>query len=98
MIKNPASNPVGLLTTFEVLSLYEDDKIFSGEFIFSGSEYPKGPYIGLPSYAHPIIGECDIMESNSPFGLVEKDDSRLLAMFWEYCKDDRDKVDILSPR
>ena len=24
----------------------------------SGSEYPYGPYIGFPSYAHPIIGEC----------------------------------------
>ena len=35
----------------------QETNLLSVELIFCGSEYPKDPYIGLPSYAHPIIGE-----------------------------------------
>ena len=52
----------------------------------SGFEYPKGPYIGLPSYAHPIIGECPIIWLNSPLAVVVNVFSKLEATFWEYPK------------
>ena len=32
--------------------------ILISESLLLGSLYPYGPYIGLPSYAQPIIGEC----------------------------------------
>ena len=38
--------------------MYPDLSDVIGEIVEYGSEYPYGPYIGLPSYAHPIIGEC----------------------------------------
>ena len=35
------------------------------EFEFSESEYPYGPYIGFPSYAHPImLDTCDPLSPN----------------------------------
>ena len=35
---------------------YHPEIILAGdELSSSGSEYPYGPYMGLPSYAHPII-------------------------------------------
>ena len=63
--------------------IYEDDIIFKLEFISSGSEYPKGPYIGLPSYAHPIIGECPVIWLNSPLPVILNVFSKLVATFWE---------------
>jgi len=35
--------------------VYPDSNSLGTEFEFSESEYPYGPYIGFPSYAHPII-------------------------------------------
>ena len=42
-IKNPSSNPVGLLDKLLTSRLYDVSIILRGEFILSGSEYPKGP-------------------------------------------------------
>ena len=63
---------------------YDDVTIFNSELILSGSEYPKGPYIGLPSYAHPTIGECDVIWLNSPLGDIVKLFSIELAVSCEY--------------
>ena len=54
--------------------------------ILSGSEYPKGPYIGFPSYAQPMIGECPVIWLNSPFELIENVFSNVFAISWEYPK------------
>ena len=81
--KNPPLKPVGLFSTFEISSLYEGDNIFKSEFILSGSEYPNGPYIGFPSYAQPIIGECEVISLKSPLFLVVKLFSRVLAISCE---------------
>ena len=40
--------------------------------------------MGLPSYAHPIIGECPVIWLNSPFEFTENVFSKLLAVSWEY--------------
>ena len=69
-----------------MLSLYDVDIILRSELILSGSEYPKGPYIGLPSYAQPIIGEWSVIWLNSPFELIVKLFSNVLATVWEYPK------------
>ena len=37
------------------------------EFEFSGSVYPYGPYIGFPSYAHPIILDTEDSVSLNEF-------------------------------
>ena len=66
--------------TLDASFLYDDVKILSDEFILSGSEYPKGPYIGLPSYAQPMIGEWDVILSNSPFCFTSNEFSRLDAV------------------
>ena len=63
---------------------YDDVTIFNSELILSGSEYPKGPYIGLPSYAHPTIGECPVILLNSPLGVTSNVFSKLFAISWEY--------------
>ena len=55
--KNPASYPEGLSITEVISVTYDVEIIFKGELISSAIEYPNGPYIGLPSYAQPIIGE-----------------------------------------
>ena len=81
--KNPPLKPVGLFSTFEVSSLYEEDNIFKSEFILSGSEYPNGPYIGFPSYAQPIIGECEVISLKSPLFLIVKLFYKLLAISCE---------------
>ena len=54
--------------------------------MLSGSEYPKGPYIGLPSYAHPTIGEWPIIWLNSPLLVTVNVFSKLFAISWEYPK------------
>ena len=69
--------------TLDTSFLYDDVKILSDEFILSGSEYPKGPYIGLPSYAQPIIGEWDVILSNSSFCFTSNVSSRFSAVAWE---------------
>ena len=64
---------------------YDDSNIFAGVLLSFGSVYPKGPYIGLPSYAQPIIGECFLTESNSLESFTEKlSFSKLVAIFCEY--------------
>ena len=50
----------------------------------SGSEYPNGPYIGFPSYAQPIIGECEVISLKSPLFLIVKLFSKVLAISCEY--------------
>ena len=51
--------------------------------ILSASEYPNGPYIGLPSYAHPTIGEWPIIWLNSPLPVTVNVFSKLFAISWE---------------
>ena len=41
-----------------VLSLYEVLSFATADDWSVGSEYPYGPYTGLPSNAQPTIGEC----------------------------------------
>ena len=69
--------------TLDMSFLYDDVKILSEELILSGSEYPKGPYIGLPSYAQPMIGEWDVILSNSPFCFTSNVFSRFAAVACE---------------
>ena len=57
--------------------------IFKSELILAGSEYPKGPYIGFPSYAHPTIGECPVILLNSPLGVTLNVFSKLFAISCE---------------
>ena len=38
--------------------LYPVSNILIDDELSKGSLYPRGPYIGFPSYAHPTIGEC----------------------------------------
>ena len=52
-IKNPAEYPGGRFVTLLISVMYDGCIIFKSELMLAGSEYPKGPYIGLPSYAHP---------------------------------------------
>ena len=51
--------------------------------MLSGSEYPNGPYIGFPSYAHPMMGEWDVILSNSPFAFTSNVLSMFNAVSWE---------------
>ena len=68
-MKKPSANPVGLFSTFDASSLYEEFIILFDEFVSFTSECPNGPYIGLPSNAQPIIGEwlSNSLSSNSLF-------------------------------
>ena len=51
--------------------------------MLAGSEYPNGPYIGLPSYAHPTIGEWPVILLNSPLEVMLKVLSKLFAISCE---------------
>ena len=62
---------------------YEGCIIFKSELILEGSEYPKGPYIGLPSYAQPTIGEWPVMLLNSPLEVTLNVLSKLFAISCE---------------
>ena len=62
---------------------YDGVTIFKSELILSASEYPNGPYIGLPSYAHPTIGEWPIIWLNSPLPVTVNVFSKLFAISWE---------------
>ena len=53
--------------------MYPDSNLLGTEFEFSESEYPYGPYIGFPSYAHPII--LDTLDPLSPNEVLK---------FWKY--------------
>ena len=81
--KNPSANPVGLFLSFVISVLYDDVIIFNGELILSASEYPKGPYIGLPSYAQPMIGEWPVIWLNSPLEFVVNVFSKFSAISCE---------------
>ena len=56
-------NPEGLSSTREVLRPYPELKRLGLEFVSVTSSYPYGPYMGFPSYAHPIIPETEDADS-----------------------------------
>jgi hypothetical protein len=58
----------GLSIILEEFRVYPDTNNLGAEFEFSESEYPYGPYIGFPSYAHPII--LDTCDPSSPNELL----------------------------
>ena len=72
--------------------MYPDSNSLGVEFEFWESEYPYGPYIGFPSYAHPMI--LDTLDSISPNELLK---------FWkypqtEYCNLFSVSIKISSPK
>ena len=60
---------MGGLLVFKSTEYPEFNCVTDPPVLFS---YPYGPYIGRPSYAQPIIGECCVLFSSvSPFNKVK---------------------------
>ena len=61
---------------------YPEVNNFGLEFVSSGSEYPYAPYIGFPSYAHPIILEtADPSSLNDSFNLLKYPITEYFSLF-----------------
>ena len=59
---------VGGLLVFRSTEYPEFNWVTDPPVLFS---YPYGPYIGRPSYAQPIIGECCVLFSSTPLDRVK---------------------------
>ena len=68
-IKNSCGNTlVGGLFAFKSIEYPELSWVTDPPVLFS---YPYGPYIGRPSYAQPIIGECCVLFSSTSLDKVK---------------------------